>query len=83
VLGESQVLECHDVDGEDSYILKVRTDSARSLRKLLASLRAIPDVTRTVSSIVLETVKDVTGTAVLGPVASGPGQDQPGDEQGA
>lgn len=69
VRADPQVLECHDVDGEDSYVLKVRTASPRSLRRLLADLRAIPGVTRTVSSIALETVKDVTATAVVGPVA--------------
>ncbi|GAA4631725.1 Lrp/AsnC family transcriptional regulator [Actinoallomurus vinaceus] len=66
---DPQVLECHDVDGEDSYILKVRTASPQTLRRLLADLRGVPGVTRTVSSIALETVKDVTATAVLGPVA--------------
>ena len=79
VLGEEQVLECHDVDGEDSYILKVRTDSARSLRRLLAGLRSVPGVTRTVTSIALETVKDITATAVLAPVARAAGQDSAGD----
>jgi Lrp/AsnC family leucine-responsive transcriptional regulator len=66
---DPQVLECHDVDGEDSYILKVRTASPQALRRLLADLRAIPGVTRTVSSIALETVKDVTATAVIGVIA--------------
>ena len=67
---DPQVLECHDVDGEDSYILKVRTASPQALRRLLADLRAIPSVARTVSSIALETVKDVTATAVIGEIAS-------------
>ena len=53
---DPQVLECHDVDGEDSYILKVRTASPQTLRRLLADLHGIPGVTRTVSSIALETV---------------------------
>jgi len=58
VLGEEQILECHDVTGEDSYILKVRTDSPLTLRGLLAKLRMLAGVTHTVTSIVLTTVKE-------------------------
>ncbi|GAB2629784.1 hypothetical protein GCM10027168_71780 [Streptomyces capparidis] len=65
VRDEPQILECHDVDGEDSYILKVRTASPRTLRVLLSRIRAIPGITRTVTSIALETVKDVTESGHL------------------
>ncbi|MEY9964047.1 Lrp/AsnC family leucine-responsive transcriptional regulator [Streptacidiphilus sp. MAP12-16] len=65
VHGEPQVLECHDVDGEDSYVLKVRTGSPQTLRLLLARIRAIPGVTRTVTSIALETIKEPTASAHL------------------
>ncbi|HLZ60635.1 MAG TPA: Lrp/AsnC family transcriptional regulator [Ktedonosporobacter sp.] len=58
VLGEEQILECHDVTGEDSYILKVRTDSPLTLRGLLAKLRMLAGVTHTITSIVLTTVKE-------------------------
>ena len=54
-----QILECHDVDGEDSYLLKVRTGSLESLRDLLAQIRGISSVSRTVSSINMVTVKEV------------------------
>ncbi|MFT7836769.1 Lrp/AsnC family transcriptional regulator [Saccharothrix sp. BKS2] len=59
------IIECHDVDGEDSYILKTRTGSPEELRGLLAEIRALPGVTRTVSSIVLLTVKEIRGGAHL------------------
>jgi Lrp/AsnC family transcriptional regulator, leucine-responsive regulatory protein len=55
---EEQIVECHDVDGEDCYILKVRTTSAQSLQRLLKSIRSFPGVTRTVTTIVLETLKE-------------------------
>jgi Lrp/AsnC family transcriptional regulator, leucine-responsive regulatory protein len=58
IQNESQILECHDVSGEDSYILKVRTASPQTLRALLAQLGCLPGVTRTVSSIALLTVKE-------------------------
>lgn len=64
VRGEPEIIECHDVDGEDSYILKVRTASPRSLRDLLARIRSIPGVTRTITSISLITIKE-PGTAGL------------------
>jgi Lrp/AsnC family transcriptional regulator, leucine-responsive regulatory protein len=55
---EKQILECHDVDGEDCYILKVRTASTQSLQKLLATIRSFPGITRTVTTIALETLKE-------------------------
>jgi Lrp/AsnC family leucine-responsive transcriptional regulator len=58
VLKEPQVLECHDVSGEDSYILKVRTSSPQTLRTLLAQLRCLPGVTHSITSIALATVKE-------------------------
>ncbi|MFJ9712092.1 Lrp/AsnC family transcriptional regulator [Streptomyces sp. NPDC101234] len=65
VRDEPQILECHDVDGEDSYVLKIRTASPQSLRRLLARIRALPGVTRTVTSIALETIKEPTASAHL------------------
>src|SRR6516165_4933168 len=49
-----EVLECHRVAGEDSYLLKVKTRNTRTLDKLLVEvLRTIPGVTRTHTTIVL------------------------------
>lgn len=58
VRGEPQILECHDVDGEDSYVVKIRTATPQTLRSLLARIRTIPGVTRTVTSIALMTIKE-------------------------
>jgi Lrp/AsnC family leucine-responsive transcriptional regulator len=55
---EEQIVECHDIDGEDCYILKVRTASTQSLQKLLATIRSFPGITRTVTTIALETLKE-------------------------
>jgi DNA-binding Lrp family transcriptional regulator len=65
VRDEPQVLECHDVDGEDSYVLKIRTASPQSLRRLLARIRSLPGVTRTVTSIALETIMEPAASAHL------------------
>ncbi len=53
---EPNILECHDTSGEDSYLLKIRTDSAASLRALLGRIRDFPGVERTVTSISLCTI---------------------------
>jgi Lrp/AsnC family leucine-responsive transcriptional regulator len=55
---EEQILECHDVDGEDCYLLKVRTASTQSLQKLLMTIRSFPGITRIVTTIALETLKE-------------------------
>ena len=55
---EEQIVECHDVDGEDCYILKVRTASTQSLQQLLKTIRGFPGITRTVTTIALETLKE-------------------------
>ncbi len=55
---EEQILECHDVDGDDCYILKIRTASTQSLQKLLMTIRSFPGITRTVTTIALETLKE-------------------------
>ena len=68
VRGMGEVLECHRVAGEDSYLLKVRTRNTRSLDRLLVQvLRAIPGVTRTSTTIVLASIKEETRLPELGP----------------
>jgi Lrp/AsnC family leucine-responsive transcriptional regulator len=61
VQGLTEVLECHRVAGEDSYLLKVKTKNTRSLDRLLVEvLRTIPGVTRTHTTIVLAPIKEDT-----------------------
>ncbi len=55
------VLEAHRVVGRDSYLLKVRTKNTASLDRLLVgTLRTIPGVTRTETTVVLASVKETT-----------------------
>ncbi|MFN8422371.1 MAG: Lrp/AsnC family transcriptional regulator [Anaerolineae bacterium] len=59
------VLECHRVAGEDSYLLKVKTRNTGTLDALLVgTLRTIPGVTRTVTTIVLASIKEETAIRV-------------------
>lgn len=54
-----EVLELHHVAGEDCYFLKVRTRDAEHLGQLLRqTISAVPGVTSTRTTIVLETVKE-------------------------
>src|SRR5262245_219694 len=71
VKGLSEVLECHRVAGEDSYLLKVKTKNTRSLDRLLVEvLRTIPGVTRTHTTIVLASIKEETHVSAA-PAAEG------------
>jgi len=70
VRGLDEVLECHRVAGEDSYLLKVKTQNTRTLDRLLVEvLRAIPGVTRTHTTIALASIKEETRVAA--PAAEG------------
>jgi len=55
------VLECHRVAGLDSYVLKVVSRNTETLDGLISgTLRRLPGVTRTTTTIVLATVKETT-----------------------
>jgi Lrp/AsnC family leucine-responsive transcriptional regulator len=58
MMRHSDVLECHHVTGEESFILKVKTRNTGTLEKLLAEIRSIEGVTRTVTKVVLSTAKE-------------------------
>jgi Lrp/AsnC family leucine-responsive transcriptional regulator len=55
---QHDVLECHHVTGEESFILKVKTANTESLETLLAEIRSVEGVTRTVTKVVLSTPKE-------------------------
>jgi Lrp/AsnC family leucine-responsive transcriptional regulator len=52
------VLECHHVTGDETYILKVKSANTGSLEKLLGEIRSVEGVTRTVTKVVLSTAKE-------------------------
>lgn len=54
-----EVLEVHDVAGEDCYLLKVRAKDTDELGKLLREkLKPIPEIISTRTTVVLQTVKE-------------------------
>ena len=54
----ADVLECHHVTGDESFILKVKAANTSALEKLLGDIRSVEGVTRTVTSVVLSTAKE-------------------------
>lgn len=53
------VLEVHDVAGEDSYLLKVRAETTEGLARLLREkIKVLPNVLSTRTTVVLQTVKE-------------------------
>jgi Lrp/AsnC family leucine-responsive transcriptional regulator len=66
---QANILECHDISGEDSYLLKIRVESPTSLRQLLYRIRDFPGVERTVTSISLCTIKELGGPPLTAPVS--------------
>lgn len=54
-----EVLEVHDIAGDDGYIIKVRTSNTITLMNLMKrSLSSIPGIISTRTIIVLQTVKE-------------------------
>ena len=58
MLRYGDVLECHHVTGDESFILKVKSANTASLEKLLGEIRSVDGVTRTVTNVVLSTAKE-------------------------
>ncbi|HEX9892632.1 MAG TPA: Lrp/AsnC family transcriptional regulator [Gemmatimonadales bacterium] len=62
-----EVLEVHHVAGEDCFLVKVRAADTRDLHRLIRErLGAIPQVTSTRTTIVLETVKETLKLSLNG-----------------
>lgn len=56
-----EVLEVHDVAGEDCFLLKIRTKDTDELGKLLREkIKPIPNVLSTRTTVVLHTFKETT-----------------------
>lgn len=63
-----EVLEVHDVAGEDSFWLKIRTKDTEALGRLLREkIKPIPTVLGTRTTVVLETYKETTAIPIGGP----------------
>lgn len=59
-VANDEILECHFITGEGSYLLKARTKNTASLERLLANIGSWPGVANTRTSIVLSSPKETT-----------------------
>ncbi len=60
-----EVLEVHDVAGEDCYLLKVRTKDTEDLGRLLSEkIKPIANVVSTRTTVVLQTYKETTSLPI-------------------
>jgi len=60
-----EVQEVHHIAGEDCFLIKVRTEDSASLMTLMRnSLKKIPNLASTKTTIVLETVKEQPGLVI-------------------
>ena len=55
ICDEPDVLEFHHIAGEDCYMIKARTATNKDLERLLKTIRLLPGVARTRTTIVLST----------------------------
>ncbi len=61
-----EVLEVHDVAGEDSYLLKVRVRDTEDLSRLMRQeLKNVPNVASTKTTIVLQTIKETNALPLI------------------
>lgn len=57
----AEIQECHHVTGDDDYLLKVRCRGTAGLEVLITeSLKSLPGVLRTRTTLALSTVKETT-----------------------
>lgn len=60
-----EVLEVHDIAGEDCYLLKVRAENTEKLGKFFRErLKNLPEIISTRTTIVLQTIKETTALPI-------------------
>jgi Lrp/AsnC family leucine-responsive transcriptional regulator len=57
IMEDSAIIECHELTGEDNYMLRAHLPSLEALRELLARIRTLATVTQTRTAISLARVK--------------------------
>jgi Lrp/AsnC family leucine-responsive transcriptional regulator len=60
---EPDILECHNVAGEDCFIIKIRAEGPKQLERLLAATRNSTEAVRSVTNIVLSSYKESSRVA--------------------
>ena len=72
VANHAEIQECHHVAGDADYLLKVRCRGTRDLEHLLtATVKTVPGVVRTRTTIVLNTEKETSALPLNGVDSAG------------
>jgi len=71
LLADTDVLEAHEVAGDDCYLLKLRVASTEALADALDRIRAMPSMSATRTTVVLRTLFERAVTVVDDPPARG------------
>lgn len=54
-----QILECHHIAGDEDYVLKVRSQGAKGMERIISeTIKSIPGVVKTRTTIILSTIKE-------------------------
>ena len=78
IAARPEVQEVHQVAGPHCYLVKIRVSGTRALQGLLTDhIKSQPDVLRTETVMVLETIKESSQLALMGPSTSVPEREQP------
>lgn len=56
---KNDILECHYIAGDFDYALKIVTENTATLERLLSSIKSVPGVHKTRTSVVLSTHKEM------------------------
>ncbi len=63
-----EVLEVHDIAGEDDYLLKVRAKDVEDLARIMREkLKSVPNVVTMRTTVVLQTIKETTALPIVKP----------------
>lgn len=60
-----QIIECHSVTGEYDFLLKVCTESTKTLESLLNSLKSAGGVSQTQTLVALSTEKEIYSADII------------------
>lgn len=55
-----EILECHHITGEFSYLLKIRAKNTEHLEKLIKMIKLLPETARTNTMVALSSPKETT-----------------------
>lgn len=61
---QPDILECHCIAGKHEYLMKISTQSPKTLEKMLAELRDCRGVVKTDTCMVLSTIKELPSVRV-------------------